>query len=164
MTHRSHLQSALPHCEKVANRNHLEPKQAWAPLAQQSLEPMPIVLLICDEELTRRVLKVVLETAGYRVVEALTVQQGMRQCAPRVNRPEMAIVVSALDHGIWASLDILRSALDQLPLLVMSPDEVGWLLDSLDGREKGYQGQWLGRIQQVLREGAIESPSALHLA
>jgi CheY-like chemotaxis protein len=164
MTQRNGLQSQHPLFENREILRGEKTRRTWAPIAQTSLQPCPLLLLVCDEELTRRVLKVVLETAGYRVIEALSVNEGMRQCAPPANRPEMAVIVSTLDRGIWASLDILRSALEHPSLLVMSPDEVGWLLDSLDGQEKGFQGQWLERIRQALQEKVAESTSALHMA
>lgn len=122
------------------------------------------LLLICGEELTRRVLKVVLEAADYRVVEALNVSEGMRQCAPASRRPDLTVVVAGLQGGIWASLDLLRSALGQAPLLVMSPEEVGSLLDTMDGEESGSHGLWLARVRRVLQEGCQEKRLALSLA
>ncbi len=122
------------------------------------------LLLICGEELTRRVLKVVLEAADYLVVEALSVTEGMRQCAPASRRPDLTVVVANLQGGIWASLDLLRSAMGQAPLLVMSPEEVGYLLDTLDGLESGSQGRWLARIHGALQQGCQESQLALSLA
>jgi hypothetical protein len=122
------------------------------------------LLLVCGEELSRRVLKVVLEAAGYAVLEAVTVTEGMRQAARACERPELALVVAGLEGGIWASLDLLRSALVGAPLLVMSPEEVGWLLDTLDGSETGSQGPWLERVRLTLKQGCHESRLALNLA
>jgi hypothetical protein len=137
-----------------------------------------LLLLVCGEELSRRILKVVLEASGYRVIEARTVSEGMRHCAPQGRRPALTVVVAELGGGLWASLDLLRSALHAAPLLVMSPEEVGWLLDTLQGHELGHpvsqenafarrdgagmvasgpHGQWLARVRLVLQEGCVEN-------
>jgi hypothetical protein len=129
-----------------------------------------LLLLVCGEELSRRILKVVLEASGYRVIEARTVTEGMRHCAPQGRHPALTVVVAELGGGLWASLDLLRSALNASPLLVMSPEEVGWLLDTLQGNDGGDEnalaggvhrsgphGQWLARVRLVLQEGCVES-------
>jgi len=111
-------------------------------------------------------LKVVLETAGYRVIEALHVPEGMRASSRLFPKPDLAVVVAGLGGGVWASLDLLRSALDQAPLLVMSPEEVGCMLDSLEGRGReraDHPSQWLARVHRVLHEGECESALSLNL-
>ncbi len=122
-------------------------------------KPSPgIILLICDEDLSRRILKVVLEASGYRVIESGSVAEGMRQCLPRNVYPALTMVVAELGGGLWASLDLLRSALNHSPMFVMSPEEVAWLLDSLTGDS---HGQWLARVHLVLKEGCVEGPESL---
>lgn len=124
-----------------------------------------LILLICGEDLSCRILKVVLEASGYRVIEASSVAEGMRHCLPRGLQPALTVVVADLGGGLWASLDLLRSALNHSPLLVMSPEEVAWLLDSLAGDAgalvEGPQGQWLARVHLVLKEGCVEGPESL---
>lgn len=127
-----------------------------------------LILLICGEDLSRRILKVVLEASGYRVIESGSVAEGMRHCLPRGLQPALTVVVADLGGGLWASLDLLRSALNHSPLLVMSPEEVACLLDSLAGDsaafvegQQGKHGQWLARVHLVLKEGWVEGPESL---
>ena len=56
--------------------------------------PKPIVLVVDDETQIRRLLRVCLEAAGYRVEEASNGQEGITQAAQR--RPDVVV----LDLGL----------------------------------------------------------------
>ncbi len=121
------------------------------------------LLLVCEEQLDRSILKVALESSGHQVLEAAGMNEGLRRCANFPHRPQAAVIVTDLNGGAWACLDILRTALDGLPLMAMSPDEVAWLVDGVEAKGGKALGPWLERVNAVLEEGQTGAISALNL-
>ncbi len=82
------------------------------------MTPSPVILIIDDEPQIRRFLRVSLEAAGYRVVEATTGQDGVVQAA--MSRPHIVI----LDLGLpdLSGLEVLAKIREwsAVPLIVLS--------------------------------------------
>jgi two-component system KDP operon response regulator KdpE len=85
------------------------------------MTPSPVILIIDDEAQIRRFLRVSLEAAGYRIVEAATGQDGIVQAA--TSRPNVVI----LDLGLpdISGLEVLAKIREwsTVPVIVLSVQE-----------------------------------------
>lgn len=116
----------------------------------------PAVLIVDDEIQIRRLLRLTLETAGYRVREAETGALGLNEIA--VQPPE--VVVLDLSLPDMSGLDVLRRLRDwsQLPVLILSVrDGEAEKIAALDAGADDYLtkpfggGELLARLRVLLR-------------
>jgi two-component system KDP operon response regulator KdpE len=84
---------------------------------------MSAILIVDDEPQIRRMLRIVLESEGYRVLEAATGQEGLVEAATRL--PEAII----LDLGLpdQYGIDVLRRLREwtEIPVLILSVQDAG---------------------------------------
>lgn len=124
----------------------------------------PIILVIDDEVQIRRLLRVSLEAAGYRIVEADTGQDGIVQAA--MSRPNLII----LDLGLpdLSGLEVLHQirAWSTTPVIVLSvQDGEQDKIAALDGGADDYvtkpftMGELLARLRVAARH-ALPLPEA----
>ncbi|MCC7377058.1 MAG: response regulator [Verrucomicrobiales bacterium] len=132
-------------------------------------EPRPptVALVIDDEPQIRRLLRVTLETHGYRVFDAATGQEGIAQAAQR--RPEVIL----LDLGL-PDLDghtVLRRIREwsQVPILILSVrDAESDKVEALDQGADDYvtkpfsAGELLARLRAALRKAQPAAEQAIH--
>lgn len=116
----------------------------------------PEILVIDDEAQIRRLLRVTLEGAGYRVRDAATGALGLNEAA--VSRPDAVILdLSLPDHS---GLDVLRRLREwsQLPVLILSVREAE--ADKIAALDAGADdfltkpfggGELLARLRVLLR-------------
>lgn len=116
----------------------------------------PVILVIDDEVQIRRLLRVSLEAAGYRIVEADTGQDGIVQAA--MSRPNLII----LDLGLpdLSGIEVLHQirTWSTTPVLVLSvQDGEQDKIAALDGGADDYvtkpftMGELLARLRVALR-------------
>ncbi|MGE5175735.1 MAG: response regulator [Hyphomicrobiales bacterium] len=121
--------------------------------------PEPLVVLIEDEPPMRRFLKAVLESQGYRLVEAATGEEGLRQAAMR--SPDVVL----LDLGLpdLDGLDVTRRlrAFSKVPIVVLSArGQERDKIEALDAGADDYVtkpfavGELLARMRVALRHAA----------
>lgn len=119
----------------------------------------PLVLLIEDEPPMRRFLKAVLESQGYRLMEAPTGEEGLRQAAMR--SPDLIL----LDLGLpdLDGLEVTRRvrAFSKIPILVLSArGQERDKIEALDAGADDYVtkpfavGELLARMRVALRHAA----------
>jgi two-component system KDP operon response regulator KdpE len=121
--------------------------------------PAPVVVLIEDEAQIRRFLRIIVDSAGYRLYEAATGAEGLQAAATR--QPDLVI----LDLGLpdMDGLDVIRRLRDwtAVPVLVLSargqePDKIA----ALDAGADDYvskpfgAGELLARMRVALRHQA----------
>lgn len=125
----------------------------------------PVILIIDDEAQIRRFLRVSLEAAGYRVVEAATGQDGIVQAA--MSRPHTVI----LDLGLpdLSGLEVLEKIREwsAVPVIVLSVQDAEQdKIAALDAGADDYvtkpfgMGELLARLRVATRHAqpAPESP------
>ena len=125
----------------------------------------PVILIIDDEAQIRRFLRVSLEAAGYRVVEAATGQDGIVQAA--MSRPHTVI----LDLGLpdLSGLEVLEKIREwsAVPVIVLSVQDAEQdKIATLDAGADDYvtkpfgMGELLARLRVATRHAqpAPESP------
>jgi two-component system KDP operon response regulator KdpE len=119
----------------------------------------PLVVLVEDEAPMRRFLKAVLESQGYRLVEAVTGEEGLRQSAMR--SPDLVL----LDLGLpdLDGLEVTRRlrAISKVPILVLSArGQERDKIEALDAGADDYVtkpfavGELLARMRVALRHAA----------
>lgn len=120
------------------------------------MTPSPIILIIDDEAQIRRFLRVSLEAAGYRVVEAATGQDGIVQAA--MSRPHTVI----LDLGLpdLSGLEVLEKIREwsAVPVIVLSVQDAEQdKIAALDAGADDYvtkpfgMGELLARLRVATR-------------
>jgi two-component system cell cycle sensor histidine kinase/response regulator CckA len=125
----------------------------------------PLVVLVEDEELIRRLLVRVLESAEYEVLVAANGEQALRLMEKRVD--ELALLLTDLVMPGMSGLELSRAARElqpDLPVLCMSGYSEQTLRDRGGGGdeiafiEKPFApGELTDRIAAVLREAARPS-------
>jgi two-component system, OmpR family, KDP operon response regulator KdpE len=133
---------------------------------QETRDLMRTVLLVDDEPQIRRLLRVILETAGYRVIESATGQEGLSQAAQR--RPDVVL----LDLGLpdVEGTEVLRRIREwsRVPIIILSvrdrePDKV----TALDSGADDYvtkpfnSAELLARLRAALRHMQPGGPDAV---
>jgi two-component system, OmpR family, KDP operon response regulator KdpE len=92
--------------------------QPSAPVGGGASTPGPVIVLIEDEPEIRRFLRATLQSHGYRLVEAVTAQEGLQ--AAETRQPDLII----LDLGLpdMDGLEVIRRLREwtQVPILVLS--------------------------------------------
>jgi two-component system, OmpR family, KDP operon response regulator KdpE len=118
--------------------------------------PKPDILVIDDEVQIRRLLRITLEAASYRVREAETAALGLNEAA--VQRPDAVILDLSLPD--MSGLDVLRRLREwsQIPVLILSVrDEEPDKIAALDAGADDYLtkpfsgGELLARMRVLLR-------------
>lgn len=133
----------------------------------ESSVPPASVLVIDDEAQIRRLLRVTLEGAGYRVVEAASGGEGVTQAAQC--RPDLIL----LDLGLpdLGGLQVLRRIREwsPVPVVILSVrDGEAEKVEALDGgaddyvTKPFYSGELLARIRAALRHAQPRNVSAVH--
>ena len=81
-------------------------------------EPAPVIIVIEDETKIRRFVKMSLESAGYLVFEAETVQRGLIEAGTR--QPDMVVLDLGLPDG--DGVDFIRDlrSWSEIPIIVLS--------------------------------------------
>jgi two-component system, cell cycle sensor histidine kinase and response regulator CckA len=123
----------------------------------------PLVVLVEDEELIRRLLERVLETAEYEVLVAANGAQALRLMEKRTG--ELALLLTDLVMPGMSGLELARAARElqpDLPVLCMSGYSEETLRDRGGGGdevafiEKPFApGELTDRIAAVLRDAAL---------
>lgn len=123
------------------------------------------VLIIDDEPQIRRLLKMALESNGYRVFEAMNAKEGLLQIT--MTRPDVILLDLGLpDNGGLSVLGQLREW-SAVPVIVLTvQDDEQTKITALDGGADDYItkpfniGELLARIRVALRRSLItdESP------
>jgi two-component system, OmpR family, KDP operon response regulator KdpE len=92
--------------------------QPSAPVGGVASTPGPVIILIEDEPEIRRFLRATLQSHGYRLVEAVTAQEGLQ--AAETRQPDLII----LDLGLpdMDGLEVIRRVREwtQVPIVVLS--------------------------------------------
>lgn len=127
---------------------------------------IPLVLIIDDEPQIRRLLRVTLETGGFRAVDAATGQEGVAQTAQR--RPDVVL----LDLGLpdVNGVEVLRRLREwtQVPVIILSvQDREEEKIAALDAGADDYvtkpfaAGELLARIRAALRHSQAKGVEAV---
>lgn len=130
---------------------------------------LPTVLVIDDETPIRRLLRVTLEAAGYRVVDAVDGKDGILQCAQC--RPSLVL----LDLGLpdLEGVEVLRRIREwsQVPVLILSvrdgeDDKVRALDSGADDyvTKPFHSSELLARMRAALRHAQPQPAAALFSA
>jgi two-component system KDP operon response regulator KdpE len=129
-----------------------------------SLTPKPTVLVVDDETQIRRLLRVCLEAAGYRVEEAASGQEGITQAAQR--RPDVVVLDLGLPDLDGVSVLKRLREWSQVPVVVLSVrDREEDKIAALDNGADDYvtkpfsTGELLARLRVALRH-AQPAPEA----
>jgi len=129
-----------------------------------SLTPKPTVLVVDDETQIRRLLRVCLEAAGYRVEEATSGQEGITQAAQR--RPDVVVLDLGLPDLDGVSVLKRLREWSQVPVVVLSVrDREEDKIAALDNGADDYvtkpfsTGELLARLRVALRH-AQPAPEA----
>ena len=137
--------------------------------AAPSPPALPTVLVINDEPPIRRLLRVTLEAAGYRVVDAANGKDGVLQCAQC--RPAAVL----LDLGLpdLEGVEVLRRIREwsQVPVIILSvrdgeEDKVSALDSGADDyvTKPFHSAELLARMRAALRHAQPQPASALFSA
>jgi two-component system KDP operon response regulator KdpE len=116
----------------------------------------PTVLIIDDEPQIRRLLRVTLEAAGYRICDAANGNDGLAQAAQR--RPDVVLLDLGLPDLDGVSVLKRLREWSRVPVIVLSVrDREDDKIDALDGGADDYvtkpfaAGELLARIRAALR-------------
>lgn len=127
-------------------------------MKQEATKPAHVVLVIDDESQIRRLLRVTLEAAGYRVHEATTGQDGLVQTAQR--RPDIVL----LDLGLpdLDGCEVLRRIREwsRVPIIILSVrDGEEEKVAALDSGADDYvtkpfnSAELMARLRAAMRHG-----------
>ena len=123
------------------------------------------ILVVEDEAPIRRFLRTALQTEGFRVLEAETVQRGLIEAGS--HKPDLAILDLGLPDG--SGLDFLRGlrSWSQLPVIVLSARSLEEdKVDALDAGADDYltkpfgTAELLARVRAQLRRHALAGMDA----
>jgi two-component system KDP operon response regulator KdpE len=119
----------------------------------------PTILVIEDERAIRRFVRTALETAGYRVLEAVTAADGLREAATR--HPDLVVLDLGLPDADGLEVTRRLREWSALPILVLSArgqerDKVAVLDAGADDyvTKPFAVGELLARIRAALRRAA----------
>lgn len=135
-------------------------------MKQEAASPARTALIIDDEIQMRRLLRVILEAGGYRVLDAATGQEGLLQTAQL--KPDVVL----LDLGLpdLPGEQVLRRIREwsQVPILILSVrDQTAEKVSALDAGANDYvtkpfdSAELLARVRAVLRHQQPQGVDAI---
>jgi len=135
-------------------------------MKQEAASPARTALIIDDEIQMRRLLRVILEASGYRVLDAATGQEGLLQTAQL--KPDVVL----LDLGLpdLPGEQVLRRIREwsQVPILILSVhDQTAEKVSALDAGANDYvtkpfdSAELLARVRAVLRQHQPQGVDAI---
>jgi len=135
-------------------------------MKQEAASPARTALIIDDEIQMRRLLRVILEASGYRVLDAATGQEGLLQTAQL--KPDVVL----LDLGLpdLPGEQVLRRIREwsQVPILILSVrDQTAEKVSALDAGANDYvtkpfdSAELLARVRAVLRQHQPQGVDAM---
>jgi len=133
---------------------------------QEPTKAAPMVLVIDDEPQIRRLLRVTLESSGYRVFDAASGQDGIAQAAQR--RPDAVL----LDLGLpdMEGVEVLKRLREwsSVPVIILSVrDREDDKVVALDSGADDYvtkpfnSAELLARLRAALRHGQLQGVDAI---